>query len=78
MGAVQSFCNSSFALLEAFRCSGVRDELNRVPSTTDGRTIRALGHDLVEVIAMEVLKAARSILCTRVLASQLKYLSTLR
>src|SRR6267142_649805 len=70
MRAIQSFCNSSFALLEAFRCSGVRDELNRVPSTTSGRTIRVLGHDLEEVIAMEVLKAARSILCTGLGASQ--------
>lgn len=61
MGAIQSFCNSSFAFIQAFCCSGVREELNRVPSTTRGRVIRTLER---EVTAMEDLKAVRSILCT--------------
>ena len=61
MGAVQSFCNSSFAFIQAFCCSGVREELNRVPSITRDRAIRTLER---EVIAMEDLKAVRSILCT--------------
>ena len=61
MGAIQSFCNSSFAFIQAFCCSGVRDELNRGPSTTRGWVIRTLER---EVTAMEDLKAVRSILCT--------------
>jgi len=60
MGAIQSFCNSSFALIQAFCCSGVREELNRVPSIKRGRAVRTLER---EVIAMEDLKAVRSILC---------------